>query len=113
LQHVIADAKKPLQTGIAQAQEQRRRQGQDSLDSTLDAFHTKHEAGQALTIDWNAVERDWEAFDKAENQLRRARRAGIHSGPAAGTASRAWTKVVKSFAHYETIEAAWEQAEGR
>ncbi|MGC1723428.1 MAG: hypothetical protein WA746_30990 [Isosphaeraceae bacterium] len=110
MQHVIADAKKPLQTGIAQAQEQRRRQGQDSLDSTLDAFHTKHEAGQALTIDWNAVERDWEAFDKAENQLRRARRAGIHAGPAAGKASRAWVKVVKSFARYEAIEAAWKHA---
>ena len=76
LQHVIADAGKPLQNGIAQAQKQRRQQGQTPLASTLDTFHTKHEAGQALTIDWNAVERDWEAFEKAENQLRRARRAG-------------------------------------
>src|SRR5271157_2913122 len=110
LQHVIADAGKPLQNGIAQAQKQRRQQGQTPLASTLDTFHTKHEAGQALTIDWNAVERDWEAFEKAENQLRRARRAGIHAGPAAGTASRAWAKVVKSFARYEAIEAAWKHA---
>ena len=56
-------------SSIAQAQEQRRRQGQDFLDSTLDAFHTKHATRQALTIDWNAVERDWEAFDNAEDQL--------------------------------------------
>ena len=111
LQHVIADAGVPLQAGIAQAQEQRRQQGQDPLASTLDVFHTKHEAQQALTIDWNQVERDWEAFEKAEDQLRRARRAGIHSGPAAGTASRAWVKVVQSFAHYEAIEAAWKHAE--
>jgi len=110
LQHVIADAGKPLQNGIAQAQEQRRQQGQTPLASTLDVFHTKHEAEQALSIDWNAVERDWEAFEKAENQLRRARRAGIHAGPAAGKASRAWAKVVKSFARYEAIEAAWKQA---
>ena len=80
LQHVIADAGKPLQNGIAQAQKQRRQQGQTPLASTLDTFHTKHEAGQALTIDWNAVERDWEAFEKAENQLRRARRAGSTPG---------------------------------
>src|SRR5271157_4605 len=110
LQHVIADAGKPLQRGIAQAQEQRRQQGQAPLASTLDVFHTKHEAQQALTIDWNQVERDWEAFEKAEDQLRRARRAGIHSGPAAGKASRAWVKVVKSFDRYEAIEAAWKQA---
>ena len=44
LQHVIADAGVPLQAGIAQAQEQRRQQGQDPLASTLDVFHTKHEA---------------------------------------------------------------------
>ena len=111
LQHVIADAGKPLQNGIAQAQEQRRQQGQAPLAATLDVFHTKHEAQQALTIDWNAVERDWEAFEKAEDQLRRARRAGIHAGSAAGTARRLWAKVVKSFAHYEAIEAAWKQAQ--
>jgi hypothetical protein len=60
-----------------------------------------------LTIDSNAVERNWEAFDEAEDELRRTRRAGIHIGPAASTPSRAWAKVVKSFAHYGTIEAAW------
>ena len=101
----------PLQAGIAQAQEQRRQQGQDPLASTLDVFHTKHEARQALTIDWNQVERDWEAFEQAEDQLRRARRAGIHVRAAAGKASRAWVKVVKSFDHYEAIEAAWKHAE--
>ena len=79
LQHVIADAGKPLQNGIAQAQEQRRQRGQAPLASTLDVFHTKHEARQALTIDWNQVERDWEAFEKAEAQVRRTRRGGFHA----------------------------------
>src|SRR3974377_498381 len=103
LQHVIADAGVPLQAGIAQAQEQRRQQGQEPLVSTLDVFHTKHEAEQALTIDWNQVERDWEAFEKAEDQLRRARRAGIPCGSAAGKASSAWVKVIKGFGHYEKV----------
>ena len=76
LKHVIADAGRPLQAGIAQAQEQRRQHGQEPLASTLDVFHTKHEAQQALAIDWNQVERDWEAFDKAEDQLQRTRRGG-------------------------------------
>ena len=111
LRHVIADAGVPLQAGIAQAQEQRRQRGQDPLASTLDVFHTKHEARQALTIDWNQVERCWETFEKAEDQSRRARRAGVPSGPAAATASRAWAKVVESFDHYEAIEAAWKHAE--
>ena len=64
-----------------------------------------------MTIDWNQVERDWEAFEKAEDQVRRTQRAGIHAGPAARKASRAWVKVVKSFDHYEAIEAAWKHAE--
>ena len=112
LQHVIADAGVPLQAGIARAQEQRRRDGQDPLASTLDVFHTKHEARQALTIDWNGVERCWEAFEKAEDRRRRAIRAGIHSGPEGRLAARAWAKVVQSFDHYEAIEAAWKHAEG-
>ena len=111
LQHVIADAGKPLQNGIAQAQEQRRQQGQAPLASTLDVFHTKHEAQQALTIDWNQVERDWEAFEKAEDQLQRTRRGGIPCAIEARKAGRAWAKVVKSFNHYEAIEAAWKHAQ--
>ena len=110
LQHVIADAGRPLQAGIAQAQEERRQHGQDLLASTLDVFHTKHEAEQALAIDWNQVERDCEAFDEAEEQLQRARRGGIPCAIEARKAGRAWAKVVKSFEHYETIEAAWKHA---
>jgi len=109
LQHVIADAGRPLQAGIAQAQEERRQHGQD-LASTLDVFHTKNEAEQALGIDWNQVERDWEAFEEAEKQLQRTRRAGIPCGPEARQAGRLWVKVVNSFEHYETIEAAWKHA---
>jgi hypothetical protein len=111
LQHVIADAGVPLQAGIAQAQEQRRRQGQHPLASTLDVFHTKHEARKALTIDWNQVERAWEAFEEAEARLRKDRRQGIDSRRAAGGARRAWAQVVRSFDRYEAIEAAWKHAE--
>jgi len=108
---VIADAGKPLQAGIAQAQEERRQHGQEPLASTRDAFHTIHEAQQALAIDWNKVERDCEAFDKAEDQLQRTRRAGIPCAIEARKAGRAWAKVVKSFNHYEAIEAAWKHAQ--
>jgi hypothetical protein len=110
LQHVLADAGVPLQAGIAQAQEQRLQQGRGRLDSTLDAFHTTHEAGQALTIDWNQVERDCKAFDQAEAQVRKDQRQGIDARPAALKASRAWAKVVKGFHRYEAVEAAWKRA---
>src|SRR5208337_2130161 len=73
-------------------------------------LHTKNEAEQALGIDWNQVERDWEAFEEAEKQLQRTRRAGIPCGPEARQAGRLWVKVVNSFEHYETIEAAWKHA---
>ena len=111
LQYVVADAGVPLQAGIAQAQAQRRRDHRDPLASGLDVFHTKYEARKALTIAWNQVERDWEAFDQADAQVRKDQRKGIDSRSAAFKASRAWATVVKSFDRYETVEAAWKKAE--
>jgi hypothetical protein len=111
LQYVVADAGRPLQAGIGRIQVQRRQNNQDPLASSLDVFHTKHEARKALTIDWNQVERDGEAFDQAEAQVRKDQRQGIHAVPAAMRARRAWDKLVQSFNRYETIEAAWKQAE--
>ena len=61
LQYVVADAGLPLQAGIAQVQKQRREDNQGSLASALDVFHTKNEACKALAINWNQVERDWDA----------------------------------------------------
>jgi hypothetical protein len=111
LQCVVADAGRPLQAGIGRVQAQRRQDGQDPLASSLDVFHTKREARKALTIDWNQVERDCTAFDQAEAQVRKDQRQGINAVPAAMRARRAWNKLVQSFNRYETIEAAWKQAE--
>jgi hypothetical protein len=111
LQYVVADAGRPLQAGIARVQEQRRQDNQDPLASGLDVFHTKHEARKALTTDWNQVERDCEAFDQAEAQIRKNQRQGINALPAAMRARQAWKKLVQSFNRYEAIEAAWKQAE--
>jgi len=111
LQYVVADAGRPLQAGIARVQAQRRQDQQDPLASGLDAFHTKHEAEQALSIDWNQVERDCKACDQAEAQVCKDQRHGINAQPATMRARRAWNKLVQSFNHYETVEAAWKQAE--
>ena len=111
LQYVVADAGRPLQAGIGRVQAQRREDNQSPLASSLDVFHTKHEARKALTIDWNQVERDCTAFDQAEAQVRKDQRQGINAVPAAMRARRAWNKLVQSFNRYEAIEAAWKQAE--
>src|ERR1051326_2065497 len=111
LQYVVADAGRPLQAGIGRVQAQRAQDNQDPLASSRDVFHTKHEARKALTIDWNQVERDCTAFDQAEAQVHKDQRQGINAVPAALRARRAWNKLVQSFNRYETIEAAWKQAE--
>jgi hypothetical protein len=111
LEYVVADAGRPLQAGIGQVQAQRCQDNQKPLASSLDVFHTKHEARKALTIDWNQVERDGTAFDQAEAQVRKNQRQGIHAVPAANRARQAWNKLVQSFNRYEGIEVAWKQAE--
>jgi hypothetical protein len=111
LQYVVADAGRPLQAGIGRVQAQRGQDNQDPLASSLDVFHTKHEARKALTIDWNHVERDCTAFDQAEAQVRKDQRQGINAVPAAMRARRAWNKLVQSFNRYEAVETAWKQAE--
>jgi hypothetical protein len=111
LQYVVADAGRPLQAGIGRVQAQRAQDHRDPLASSLDVFHTKHEARKALTIDWNKVERDCEAFDRAEAQVRKDQRHGINAVPAAMRARRAWNQLVQSFNSYEAVEAAWKQAE--
>jgi hypothetical protein len=111
LEYVVADAGRPLQAGIGYVQDQRRQDNQKPLASSLDVFHTKHEARKALTITWNHVERDCAAFDQAEAQVRKDQRQGIHAVPAANRARQAWKKLVQSFNHYEAIESAWKQAE--
>jgi hypothetical protein len=111
LQYVVADAGRPLQAGIGRVQAQRCQDNQNPLASSLDVFHTKHEARKALAIDWNQVERDGTAFDQAEAQVRKNQRQGINAVPAAMRARQAWNKLVQSFNRYEGIEVAWKQAE--
>jgi hypothetical protein len=111
LQYVVADAGRPLQAGIGRVQAQRCQGNQNPLASSLDVFHTKHEARKALAIDWNQVERDCTAFDQTEAQVRKNQRQGINAVPAAMRARQAWNKLVQSFNHYEGVAVAWKQAE--
>jgi hypothetical protein len=110
LEYVVADAGRPLQGGIAQVQRQRCQDNQTFLASALDVFHTKKEAREALASVWKEVERSWDAYDEAAEQVQKNKRAGIDSRSATQRAIRAWARTVKSFEHYETIEAAWKQA---
>ena len=102
---------RPLQAGIAREPGATASEHQDPLASTLDVFHTKHEARKALTIDWNQVERDCEAFDQAEARLRKDQRQGIDARAAASGRGGLGTRLVQSFDRYEAIEAAWKHAE--
>lgn len=111
LSYVVADAGVILQAAVAQVQEQRRADGQTPLASGLDVFHTKREAQRVLKIIWNQVERDWEDFEKAEQQIPKAQRQGIPAHAASGTALAARVKVTRSFSRYDAAHDAWKIAE--
>lgn len=109
LRHVVADAGKPLQAGVALARAERAASGGGPLASTLDAFHTVHQARKALGIAWRRVEGVYDDYEAALAKVDRARRKGIPAHPEAGRARGARRRVEASFAGYEAMEATWSE----
>jgi hypothetical protein len=107
LRHVVADAGKPLQAGIASTREKRTANGDGPLASTLDAFHTMYQARKALGVAWRRVETAFEDYETAAKKVRRARRQGTPAYPEAARAKAAWRKVEAAFAEHETMETTW------
>lgn len=107
LRHVVADAGRPLQAGIELVRQRRVALGQAALDSTLDVFHTKHQAQKALATARRREQRDARAYEAADRDLEKARRQGTPAQKAAARARSAWRKFEASNARLEAMEATW------
>ena len=112
LSYVTADAGTGLQAGIAAVRQERRRNGQPSLENGLDVFHTTYEAGRVLRLSWTRVDRLWEKAESASRQVEQSQRQGQDARGAAVTARWAWKKAEAAFAQYERSEAGWKRAHG-
>ncbi len=112
LSFVTADAGKGLQAGIAAVQRERQEDGEPSLESGLDVFHTTHEARRAVRLIWNRVERLWEQAEVAGRRVKESQRQGKDARGSAIVASLAWKQAEAAFAEYERSEAGWKIAHG-
>jgi hypothetical protein len=112
LEFVTADAGTGLQAGITAVQQQRREQGQTSLENGLDVFHTTQEARRVLRVSWGPVERCWERAEAATRRVERAQRQGQDSRGMAVAARGAWKTAEAAFQQYERSEAGWKMAHG-
>jgi hypothetical protein len=111
LQSVVSDAGTGLQAGIAQMQQDRRRDQQVPLDNGLDVFHTKPEAQRVLKILWSQVEGLWEQAEAARRAVAAAQQQGRDARGSARHARATWKKVEGVFSRYEQAETAWKRAE--
>jgi len=107
LRHAIADAGKPLQAGIETARRERAAGGGTPLASTLDAFHTVHQARKALGVAWRRAEGTFEDYEAALTKVDRARRKGTPAYPEAARARAARRLAEAGFAEYDAMEATW------
>jgi hypothetical protein len=112
LSFVTADAGKGLQAGIVAVQRGRQGDGEPSLESGLDVFHTTYEARRVLRRIWNRVERFWEQAEAASRRVKESQRQGQDARGLASVANRAWKQAEAAFAEYERSEAGWEVAHG-
>jgi hypothetical protein len=112
LHRVICDAGSGLQAGVAAIQKDRRAHPRESvpLETGLDVFHTKREAGRVLTTLWNRLERLWGQAEAASRAAQWADRQGRDGRGPARTARYAWKKVTAAFRRYEEAETAWSRA---
>jgi hypothetical protein len=113
LRRVVCDAGSGLQAGVAALQQDRRANPNESvpLETGLDVFHTKQEAGRVLKAQWNRAERLWEQAEAASRIADQAQRQGLDRRGPARVARIAWTKAEAAFRCYEQAEAAWDRAE--
>ena len=109
LQHVVADAGRPLQAGITLVRQRRAARGQAALDSTLDVFHTKHRAQKAIGAARHREARAAEAYEAADRKVEKSKRQGIPAQAAAGKAKSAWRKFEVAIERREAMEATWAQ----
>lgn len=107
LEHVVSDAGGALRAGVERVRRERMARGEPAPTSTLDVFHTKRRANQALRPAWKRVERDFDAYEAARGKLERARRRGAPAHSEGARAAVAWRAVERSFAQYEEMESAW------
>jgi hypothetical protein len=107
LRHVVADAGKPLQAGISLARAERAAGGGGSPASTLDTFHTIHQARKALGVAWRRAEGAYEGYEAALAQVDRARRRGTPAHPEAGRARASRRRLEARLAEYDAMEASW------
>jgi hypothetical protein len=112
LSFVTADAGKGLQAGIAAVQRERHEDGEPSLESGLDVFHTTYEARRVLRRIWDRVQRFWEQAEAASRRVVESQRQGRDARGLASVASRAWNQAEAAFAEYERSEAGWKIAHG-
>jgi hypothetical protein len=112
LRRVICDAGSGLQAGLVAIQKDRRANPSESvpLETGLDVFHTKREAGRVLTALWNRLERLWEQAEAAGRAAEWANRQGRDGRGPARTARFAWKKATAAFRRYEAAETAWKCA---
>lgn len=112
LEFVTADAGSGLQAGIAVVQQERRENGQPSLENGLDVFHTTYEARRVLRLSWNRVEHLWEQAEIADRRVEQSQRQGRDARGVAVAARCAWKQAEAAFAEYERSQSGWEMAHG-
>ncbi|MFS8083445.1 MAG: hypothetical protein ACMG51_08340 [Ginsengibacter sp.] len=112
LSYVTADAGSGLQAGIATVQEERRENGQPSLENGLDVFHTTYEARRVLRLSWARVGRLREQAEIADRRVEQSQRQGQDARGAAVAARHAWRKAEEAFEEHERSEAGWKRAHG-
>jgi len=107
LEHVVSDAGGALRAGVERVRRERAARGEPVPTSTLDVFHAKQRANQALGSLWKRVQRDFDAYEAARGRLERTRRLGTPAHSQGARAAAAWRAVERSFAQYEEAESAW------
>ena len=112
LSFVTADAATGLQAGIATVRRERREDGEPSLESGLDVFHTTYEARRVLRLIWSRVERLWGQAEANSRRAEQSQRQGQDARGLAGAAGRAWKRAEAAFAEFERSEAGWKMAHG-
>ncbi len=107
LEHVVSDAGAALRAGVERVGRERAARGEPAPTSTLDVFHTKQRANQALRPSWKRVQHDFDAYEAARGKLERVRRRGTPAHSEGAQAAAAWRVVERSFAQHEKVESAW------
>lgn len=109
LQHLVRDAGKGLENGLARVNEQRPKDRQQRITDQLDQVHTRREGRRGLHQTPAQAERAWTTAEEADQKVARHERQGqARTGSATG-AVRTWQKAEHAFQQWERAERAVEQ----